>query len=237
MKLELFVLDPITHLVDINKEWISTIKELKVLLKRDKGSEGDTQARLKLQATREFTFIYHYCDYGSKFINYPEKDLRANALRNAELDPNLDVTKDLELWAAIAKYKELQDTPGLRLLRELRQGLHTAEASARTIRIDLETRLANFAAATVEEEEDEEEQGKGRYKKPKDDKLEKIKNRLDMLGDITTKLPKLMDQIDALEEKVKKQLSDENTMRGGHEKGYREDAGSMRKREGQSLFD
>ena len=56
--LRLFTLNPATFLVDLDKEWISTIKEFKVILVRDKGAKGDTQARKKLQAQKEFTFHY-----------------------------------------------------------------------------------------------------------------------------------------------------------------------------------
>lgn len=39
--------------------------ELKVILTRDKGSSGDSDGRKKLQAFKEFTYIYMVCDYSS----------------------------------------------------------------------------------------------------------------------------------------------------------------------------
>ena len=122
--MELFKLGP-DFLVELDKEWISTIKEFKALLIRDKGSKGDTQARKKLQAQKEFTFIYNYCDYRSKFINYSERDRLKAALHNSELPPDLDITKDAELQAAIDAYIALQVTPALKMLKSLKEGLHT----------------------------------------------------------------------------------------------------------------
>lgn len=42
---ELFILNTETFTVEINKIWISTIKEFKKLIIRDKGSEGDSDGR------------------------------------------------------------------------------------------------------------------------------------------------------------------------------------------------
>lgn len=104
--------------VDLNREWISTIREFKALLVRDKGSKGDTGGRKKLQAQREFTFIYHYCDYRSTFTNYSEKDRRTNALKNAGFKEDFDINKDEELCQAVEVYKALQETPAVKIDRK-----------------------------------------------------------------------------------------------------------------------
>ena len=215
--LRLFTLNPATFLVDLDKEWISTIKEFKVILVRDKGAKGDTQARKKLQAQKEFTFIYHYCDYRSQFWNYSEKDRFAKALKNAELDPKTDISKDAELQAAIEVYMALQETPSLELLTELKDGLHTSKKVVKKIREDLEAKLD---AADFDEPEVSVKNGKNVLIDP----VEKITLRLKALMDIGNALPKTLETIEELEEKVKKELQDAPVLRGGAKKGTREDA-------------
>lgn len=101
------------YMVELNKEWISTIPEFAKIIKDDRGSKGDTQARKKLHATKVFTFIYHYCDYQSQFSDYDEDERRKEALYNAGLEEsNITVTVEI----AIEKYKKLQSTRILRLL-------------------------------------------------------------------------------------------------------------------------
>jgi len=94
----------------MDKEWISTIKEFKKLIIRDKD-------RNKKQAQKEFTFIYHYLDFRSQFSNYPDADRLKEALRNADLDQALAINKDKDLVEAIIRYKELRETRSLRIIR------------------------------------------------------------------------------------------------------------------------
>lgn len=215
--LRLFTLHPTTFLVELDKEWISTIKEFKALIVRDKGVKGDTQARKKLQAQREFTFIYHFCDYRSQFWNYSEKDRYVKALKNAELDVKLDITKDKELQEAVEVYKALQETPALELLTELKDGLHTAKKVVKKIREDLEAKLE---AADFDTLEAEMRNGKAVMVDP----VEKITTRLQALMNIGNALPKTLTTIKDLEEDVKKELQDSPVLRGGARKGTREDA-------------
>lgn len=98
------------YLVDLNKEWISTIKEFRELLKRDKD-------RAKKQAQREFTFIYHYLDFRSQFREYPEDARLKESLRNADLPEDLKIEKDQDLLAAVNRYKELRETRTLKVIK------------------------------------------------------------------------------------------------------------------------
>jgi hypothetical protein len=59
---------------------------------------------------------------------------------------------------------------------------------------------------------------------PKNDPITIIGNRLEMLFDFATKAPKALDTLEAQEEKVMRELADQPNLRGGAEKGYREDA-------------
>lgn len=211
---ELFLFNPETQMVDINKAWLSTIKEFKVLLKRDKGAKGDTQARRKLQAEKEFTFIYHLVDYRSSFADYAEQDRLEQALVNAGFEKNFDYTKDEALLNAVEAYRAIRETAGLLFLQELKQGLHASQRVVRKIRKDLEAKLDVLDTLPPE---DLKELGS------KNDPIILISDRLDRIIAITQKLPAVLKSIDVLEDSIKKELADEPQLRGGSEKGAIED--------------
>lgn len=212
----LFVLNESTFLVELNKEWISTIKEFRALIKRDKGIKGDTQARQKLKAQKEFTFIYHYCDFRSQYANYSEKERRTNALQNAELEPNLKIEDDPDLLAAVEVYLALQETPALKMLLELKEGIHVGTKVVRKIRESLENKLDEIDL-------DEVDASKEKDKNSRVDPIERINNRLKMIMETAKQLPDTLESIEELEQKVKKELADAPTLRGGATKGAQED--------------
>jgi hypothetical protein len=216
---ELFVLNPETQMVELNKPWLSTIKEFKVLLRRDKGNSNGKE-RKKLQAEKEFTFIYHLVDYRSPFADYTESDRLATALENAGYEKNYNFTKDEELLNAVEVYRIMKDTPGLSMLFELKQGLHSSHRVVRKIRQDLNKMLDKLDNYTDEEFEE--------YSKQlgsKTDPILMISDRMDRIIEITEKLPKTLKAIENLEDSIKKELSDDAGLRGGAEKGAREDGG------------
>jgi hypothetical protein len=213
----LFTFNQATFLVDLDKEWISTIKEFKALILRDKGTKGDTQARKKLQAQKEFTFIYHYCDYRSQLINYPEKERMVKALENAELDPKLDPYSDKELAAAIETYRVFQETPALKMLTELKEGIHLGQKVVKKIRQNLEAKLDDLDIDEVIVEQ----QGN---KTVTVDPIKQIEARLTTIMELANKLPKTLESIEALEDKVKKELGEAPELRGKAELGTREEA-------------
>lgn len=222
MNVELFVLDERTKLVDINKEWISTIKEFKKILRRDRGSEGDAEGKKKLQATKEFTFIYHLVDYRSQFDNYSEADKEKQSASNAELPADFDYRKDEDLVLAIKRYHTLQDVPSLKMLNEAKEGLHTAHKVIRKIRTSLETKIeaAEFDELTTEENK----QGKTIIVDP----VAKLTNSLKALMTLTNEIGPAMKTIKDLTEQVKKELSEKESLRGNKMKGAREDQADMK---------
>lgn len=219
---ELFVLNPETQLVDINKPWLSTIKEFKVLLKRDKGTVNGNERR-KLRAEKEFTFIYHLVDYRSSFADFSEEERLASALANSDFDPKFDYQKDEALAAAVEVYKALRDTPGLLMLYELKQGIHSSQRVVKKIRQNL-NKLLDELDLMSEEKFDEFSKTLG----SKNDPILLISDRMDRLMDIAEKLPKTLKSIENLEQEIKKELADEVQIRGKGEKGINEDAGTAR---------
>ena len=220
--MELFLIDTRTRLVDINKEWISTIKEFKKLITRSKGEIN--------KPTKEFTFIYHYCDYRSKFANYSEDDKLKYCLKNADLDENTGIESDLDLLTAIIKYKALQKAPSLTFLTEIKEGLHTGIKVVKMIRKRLEDQL-------IKEKLDEFEVEMIKGKETRIDPVTKLTNSLTSLMRIGRELPDSLAAINELEEKVKKELGDEAGLRGDKQKGEREDKGSIGIKTGVTMFD
>jgi hypothetical protein len=219
--MKLFEIDSTTRLVNLNKEWISTIKEFKKLITRDKGSEGDADGRRKLQAIREFTFIYHYCDYRSKFTNYSEKDKYYECLRNADLPGDLEIKKDEDLLNAIIRYKSLQEVPSLKVLSELKETLHSAHRVVQKLRSNLDvqlTKMDNMDLTLDTEEED------GKKKK---DPITVLTGYLTAAMDIANRIPASIKAIEEQEEKVRKELGEENQVRGDAQIGIREERGAM----------
>lgn len=107
---ELFVYNDDTYLVEINKPWISTIKEFKKLIVRDKD-------RFKKRAIAEFTFIYHYVDFRSQFRDHIGKDKLVKCLKNAGLEEDLDVELDEDLKAAVLLYEDIRMTKTLKIVK------------------------------------------------------------------------------------------------------------------------
>lgn len=206
----LFTLDPETMLVDIYREEVYLYKEFKLIVTRDKGSKGDTQGRKKQQAIRELTFIYHFCDFRSAYSNYSELDRVPAAIESSELPKDFNYLKDDELCTAIELYKELQNTAALKYLQELKEGIHTATKVVRKIRQNLERELEKEYPDYIGD--------------AKNDPITIIGNRLDMLLEFAHKAPKALDIIEAQEEKVMRELADQPNLRGGAQKGFREDA-------------
>ena len=116
---ELFKLNS-EYMVELNKEWISTIINFKVILKKSKPIKGDMDNRKKLYAQKIFTYIYHYADFASQFSDMDEYERHSKALENARLED-----KDIDAYVkdAVKKYNELQDTQVLRLLRAAKKAI------------------------------------------------------------------------------------------------------------------
>jgi hypothetical protein len=95
---------------------IANIAEFKALIRRDKGSPGDSGGKLKQRASRELAYIFHMVDHGSPYRIYID-DLR-------EIEVKKDLFRDYPAWEedqvvrdAMAKYRQLRDTEMILLLK------------------------------------------------------------------------------------------------------------------------
>lgn len=205
---ELFSLND-DMLVDINKEWISTIPEFRRILQRDQGSPGDSQGRKKQHARKEFTLIYHLCDYRSTYENFSSSERQREALRNAELPPDYDI--DPELQAAIDRYHDLRDTESIRIARTLKQSM----VVSRRVTESLIDRMERYIIAISEDDHQEEgtliQLGDG------------LIDTFTKLNKLIKDLPSLTRTITDLETTIKAEMQSEGALRAGAQKGVEED--------------
>lgn len=92
----------------LNKDEIFLYEPFKKILKRDRGSEGDAQGRLKLWAFKEFTYIYMICDYDAypNIHGLDEEEAKLYAKKIAKLPDLWD--EDDEIKDAIDEFRRLQ---------------------------------------------------------------------------------------------------------------------------------
>lgn len=103
----------------LNKDEIFLYEPFKKILKRDRGSPGDTQGRLKLFAFKELTYIYLMCDYSSycNIHGLDEDEAREYSKKTAGL-PEL-WKEDDEIIEAMDEYSRLQLDPTKELVIDL----------------------------------------------------------------------------------------------------------------------
>jgi len=117
------------------------ISEFRTLVRRDRGSEGDTQGRKKLAAIKELAFIYFYIDFNSPYSAYRTNkilldDIRFIKVRNAVGLPE-DWVPDEIVDKACDRYKEMQYTLELAFLEAAQDSAHGIIDYFKTIDYDL----------------------------------------------------------------------------------------------------
>lgn len=103
----------------INKEEILSIPSFNTILKRDKGSAGDSDGRKKLLAFKEFAYIYHMADINSQpnRSGSSKSEARAYSKEKSGLDEKWK--EDDVIRQAIKDYEEEQDSLPRRTISEL----------------------------------------------------------------------------------------------------------------------
>lgn len=93
--------------VEIRPELLS-IPEFKTIWGRDK-------TKKKEKARKELTYIYFFADFRSNLVIFDEKQRREEAIRTI-FGGDSDWQPDEKTQAAVDKYRELQETPSMKLL-------------------------------------------------------------------------------------------------------------------------
>lgn len=180
---KLFEIDTKTGNVIPNEDTLS-VPIFKKIWKRDR-------SRNKEKAFREISYIVHLCDYNSPYEAY-HPDQKIGALKKDLFNDN-KWKPDKLIENGIIKYKELQETVTLRLLK-------AAKSAA--------DKLADFFNTVDLKQLDKE--GKPVYT------ASDITRNLKEIGNVVKSL-------DVLEKQVQKEQLDTVKLRGGGEKGMYED--------------
>jgi len=176
---------------------VRTIKWIKRIVERDRGGtiKGDHDGRKKYKALRELAYIYFMCDSKSIYQRIPEAEREQTIIEDLDFDGKW--TPDEVIKEAMEKYKSLKETVSERTLKELKR---TLESSVDTLQ---------FIRESIE----------GMVKAIKDDKdTSKLPDLIKLYStaiSMAEDLPKSIENITKLEEKVKKEIqSSSSSIRG-----------------------
>ncbi|MBS1960767.1 MAG: hypothetical protein JST04_01020 [Bdellovibrionales bacterium] len=197
--------------IKFNKDELRTIKEFRTLIERDKSKKEDGED--KQYAKRELTYVYFYCDYTSPYVNLGEEQRHQQSIKSAGLH---DAWKpDKMVREAMKAYENIQYTPAIRSIREIRETLATSYEIAKifnqqnkNILAGMQAKLNDFRSDNIKAAE-----------LAADNQL-LIKNMNDtikMLSDVE----KAIKNCDTIEERIIEEVAEQN-IRGGQALGNRE---------------
>lgn len=153
----------------------------------------------KKEALKEFSYIYFIHDHKSPYYIYPEDERRLRVSTDTGLGK--DYKPDDKVQAAVAKYLELSKTPTLKSLTSIREGLLTSSRLIDSLRERIDAALAD----------------------PDLEDIDPVVRSVTRMLEISEKLPKAIENITTLEEKVRKEESNDTRIKGGGKKGLFED--------------
>lgn len=153
----------------------------------------------KKEALKEFSYIYFIHDHKSPYYIYPEDERRLRVSTDTGL--GRDYKPDDKVQAAVAKYLELSKTPTLKSLTSIREGLLTSSRLIDSLRERIDAALAD----------------------PDLEDIDPVVRSVTRMLEISEKLPKAIENITTLEEKVRKEESNDTRIKGGGKKGLFED--------------
>lgn len=180
--------------VELNTPEIILVKEFEALMKDERNiTEQDKTGKFKSKAFREFTYIYLALDWQSPYADYPEQERHQLSLQDAKMT-NEEFT-DPEFRAACRKFRDIQNqTRSIRLLK----------AAQETV-----DKFMDYFH-NIDPEERDPATGKPIFK---------VK---DIMAEISS-LSKVQDELNTLEQMVKKEMAESSQLRGGYEDGFMAD--------------
>lgn len=152
-----------------------TIPEFKEIYDRDNSKD-------KSIAYIELCYVYHMSDFKSPYNNYDAKDKDSKIRYDYIKDPKWN--PDSLIITAISKYKEINETPSLKLLKDSRKAIEKVRNYLSTVDLD-------------------ELDAKG-------NKVNKITELSKAISDIG----KMIESLDKIEERVKKEELNNTKVRG-----------------------
>ena len=188
---DIFVYNNQLNRVELNTPEILLVKEFAELLKPARNKcKADPTGREGLRAFREFTYIWLAICWKSIYSEYDEQERHREALKDAEITE--EEFNNSEFRAACRKFRSIQESSlSIKML-------HAAQETVNKF-------IEYFNA--VDPLERDEQTGKPVYK------VKDIMAELSSLG-------KVHDELIDLESRVKKELAEKSTIRGGAVEGF-----------------
>lgn len=156
------------------------------------------KSREKIYCVKEFAYIYFIYDHRSPYAIYPVEEREVRVKKDLKLD---DWQVDDVVQKAIDRYLEMSSTPAVRTLTAIRDGLITSSKLIDTLRVRIDEALSMGDI----------------------DDIDPIVRSVQRMLEIAEKLPKAIENISALEEKIKREETTDTKIRGGGKKGQFED--------------
>lgn len=203
----------------LDKDYLRGIPEFKAILERDRGSKGDADGRKKFRAWKEFMYLYIV----SSFYSYPnlggfnEKDTHRAAIVESELEP--DFQPDSLLKQAIVKNRELEKAivPTLNTINTILKGLKVSDKICVNIIKNIESVIEK------QELENNEKINRGEMIDLASDLVltQGLIDQLEQLTKIANTLPKTINTLEDLYNKLAKEEAGQKLARGGRAIGNR----------------
>lgn len=153
----------------------------------------------KKQALKELSYIYFVYDHKSPYFIYPDEERRTRV--SADTGLGQDYSPDKKVEDAIVRYLDLGKTPTIQSLTSIREGLLTSSRLIDSLRERIDTALTD----------------------PNLEDIDPVVRAVTRMLEISEKLPKAIENISALEEKIRKDESSDTRIKGGGKKGMFED--------------
>ena len=165
------------------------IEPFRSLIRRDRGTPGDSQGRLKAEVSRQLAYVYHMTDHRSPYMqSYTDEEQRSQVICDdiwGKLETSFSPDDLVE--ECIQKYKELTDSPVSQLLKSGYGALMKLKRHYDTL--DLTER---------------------------DDNNRLVNNPKDVISSLAN-LGKVVKSIEELEDQVRKKMDSSANIRGGAE--------------------
>lgn len=191
MTQNIFQYDNVSNRIDLNIPEILLVKEFAELMKCERNiCKEDPKGVYGLRAFREFTYIWLAIDWKSIYADYTEQERHREALRDANITE--EEFNNPEFRAACRKYRAIQES---------NRSIKLLQAAQNTV-----DKFIDYFN-NVDPEERDPLTGKPVFK---------VK---DLMTEISS-LSKVHDELTALEGMVKKELSEQSSIRAGAVEGF-----------------
>lgn len=188
----IFQYDNMRNRVSLDMPEILLVKEFAELMKSERNiCKEDPKGTKCLRAFREFTYIWLAIDWRSPYSDIPEQERHKEALEDSGITE--EEFNNPEFRAACRKYRQIQESNrSIKMLQAAQNTVDNFIDYFNTV-VDLSERDAN---------------GKPVFKTK------------DIIAEISS-LSKVHEELKILEAQVKKELSEQSSIRGGARNGYR----------------